>query len=92
MSNNNELKNTRFCAKSTGEECDIPSLKNKTTQLSDVVCVNGIYYGENENVTNNNKTPKKKYSISAESAFVMGFFIGGILGMIILILVQKGIL
>lgn len=30
--------------KVTSEECAIPHLKNKITQLSDNVCVNGIYY------------------------------------------------
>lgn len=92
MSDNSELKNTRFFAKSTGEECDIPHLKNKVTQLSDNVCVNGIYYGEKENVTNNKKSTKEKYAISVGSAFIIGFFIGGVLGMIILILVQKGVI
>lgn len=87
-----ELKNKRWVQKDTSEGFCIANPKNKVTQLSDNVCVNGIYYGEKENVTNNKKSTKDEYAISVGSAFIIGFFIGGVLGMIILILVQKGIL
>lgn len=48
MTNDNQLKNKRWVQKDTSEGFCIPNPKNKVTQLSDIVCVNGIYY-ENKN-------------------------------------------
>jgi hypothetical protein len=43
-------------------------------------------------MSNNKQPTKEKYSISVGSAFIIGFFIGGVLGILILNAVIKGIL